>query len=425
MKIDRVKRTVLGRRALFGATGGFLAAPAVHAQAQSSGVALVIGNSKYQWEAPLPNVRRDAPDIAKRFQAFGLKTELLQDVGRDVMRQAIDKFASAARGANLAAFFFAGHGASWTKDTYLVPVDTDLSAPSVVQSLTPVPSITAAMKDAAHRLLVLDNCRNNPADGWRQLEAERAAAINQEGQRAAAVSRAPNTLVLFSTAPGRVALDGPAGENSPFAAALLRQLESPSVDLQILAPKMRRELLIATQGRQVLWDESSYQQSFLLNSGRGTAAPANRSGWANDPSKIVELNNAYAFAQENGLPLPPGLIAHRPATNSPDSQKVGAFKYLAHSPGGRYPQVLVVMSVEGGRTAEVIVAGKSSDGPFWRFITGTLSGSRLEYVPRDGASRFMFDWSDANSGSLSQLFESKVRGKSSPPYNAGFSRLDG
>src|SRR5471030_1734390 len=106
----------IGRRTLLAGAGGLLASPAiVRAQGQGNGVALVIGNSKYQWEASLPNVRRDAPDIAKRFQALGLKTELVQDAGRDAMRQAIDKFATAARGANFAAFYFAGHGASWGK----------------------------------------------------------------------------------------------------------------------------------------------------------------------------------------------------------------------------------------------------------------------------------------------------------------------
>ena len=104
----------IGRRTLLVGTGGLIASPAiVRAQGRPDGVALVIGNSKYRWEASLPNVKRDAPAIAKRFQELGLKTELLQDAGRDAMRGAVDKFAAAARGARLAAFYFAGHGASW------------------------------------------------------------------------------------------------------------------------------------------------------------------------------------------------------------------------------------------------------------------------------------------------------------------------
>ena len=150
------KLPLLGRRAVLGAAGALLLpAPALRAQAPA-GVALVIGNSKYQWEAQLPNVRRDVPDIAKRFQAMGLKTELLQDLGRDGMRQAIERFAAAARGANLTAFYFAGHGATWGKDTYLVPVDADLSNPSAVQTLLPATEINSS--GASNRLAVLDAC---------------------------------------------------------------------------------------------------------------------------------------------------------------------------------------------------------------------------------------------------------------------------
>src|SRR5262249_46344937 len=124
LSVNRKEPTVpdLSRRGVIAGAAGLLAAPAVvHGQTQTAGVALVIGNSKYTWEASLPNVQRDAPDVAKRFRALGLQTELVQNAGRDAMRAAIDKFTTAARGAHLAAFYFAGHGASWDKDTYLVP----------------------------------------------------------------------------------------------------------------------------------------------------------------------------------------------------------------------------------------------------------------------------------------------------------------
>ncbi len=229
----------IGRRGVIvgAVAGGLIAGPAIVRAQGQNGVALVIGNSKYQWEAQLPNVRRDAPDIARSFQSLGLRTELLQDVGLDAMRQAIDRFKAGSRGVNIAAFYFAGHGASWERDTYVVPVDANLGTPSTVKSLVSVASISDMMGAAAHRLLVFDSCRNNPADGWRQVEATRTGA--GDNVRLAATV-APNTLVLYSTAPGRVALDGPAGDNSPFAAALLRQLGSPSINLQTLPGSLRR-----------------------------------------------------------------------------------------------------------------------------------------------------------------------------------------
>ena len=432
MKHDSSRRHCVGRRQALAGAGALLASPTiVRAQGKAGGYALVIGNSKYQWEASLPNVKRDAPDIARCFESLGLKTELVQDVGRDAMNQALDRFkAGIGRGANLAAFYFAGHGAAWAKDTYLVPVDADLSSPNT-QSLIPVPGIGQGMGKAGHRLMVFDNCRNNPADGWRQLEAERAASVNLDKQRENLANRSPNTLSLFSTAPGRVALDGPPGENSPFAAALLRQLEEPSVDFQSLPAKMRRDLLVATQGKQVLWDTSTYHEPFMLHGAANRQPGAGRSSWAADPSKIVELPKAYAFAAEHGLYLPPGLISHRPAANSRDAQKIGSFSYIGQSPQGREPQLLIVMSVEEKRTAEIIQAGKNN-GVYWRFVTGTLTNERLEYVPRDGAMRFLFDWKDANSGSLTQMPGDRAGmggsgggGKGGKPYNTQFTRLDG
>ena len=395
------KRSAIGRRTLISAAGSLiLPAPAVRAQGGTAAVALVIGNSRYQWEAPLPNVRRDAPDIAKRFQALGLRTELLQDAGRDAMLQALDKFATVCRGASFAATYFAGHGATWQKAMYLVPLDADLSAPSAVERCIPSDVIDEATKDAGHRLHLYDNCRNNPADGWRQTEAERQAVIAQGYE----LARVPNTLSLQSTAPGRVALDGPAGQNSPFAAAVLRQLAG-QVDLQAMEPKVRRDVLIATQGRQVVFGRSSHQQPFLIGRGPPAASlPA-------DPAKVVELPNAYAFAQENGLSLVRGLIAHRPAGASPHAAKIGSYKYEATFAGVRNPQILIVMSVEDSRSVELIVAGKS-DRRYWRFVTAAFSGNTLEYVPREGSRRYRFDWSDANSGRLTQ---SVVEGSGPPP----------
>ena len=301
-------------------------------------------------------------------------------------------------------------------------MDADLSTPSASERLINIGYVRRAMNDAANRLAVWDNCRNNPADGWRQAAAERDAVVSQQGQQG--VARSPNTLWLYSTAPGRIALDGPAGQNSPFAAALLRQLEGPSIDLQTLAPKLRRDLLIATEGRQVLFDRNSYQQPFLLSGSRGTAAPANRSGWSPDPSRILELGKACAYAQENGLPLVPGLIAHRPAGNSADGPKIGSYRFLASSPNGPTPTVLVVMSVEEKGVAELIVAGKGFSGAFWRFTRAPLSGNRLEFaLGTDGFHRIQLDWSDANSGGVYNIEERP--GRPASHSSTRFTRLDG
>jgi hypothetical protein len=399
----------INRRGVLSTALGLLAAPSIVRAQQSAGVALVIGNSKYKWEASLPNVKRDAPDIAKAFQSLGLKTEVVQDVGREALRAAVDKFAAAARGANLAAFYFAGHGASWDKDTYLVPVDADLANPSTVRSLLSVSAVRDAVKDARHRLLVFDNCRNNPADGWRQRDLmiqARAEAADQAG----ALLSSPDTLVLYSTASGRTALDGPPGENSPFAAGLLRQLQAPSVDLQALPGKLRRDLLIATECRQLVWDQNTYTAPFLLNV---TAKPApSTAGLGGDTSRMVEPRNAYTFARDKGLLLPPGLIAYRAPPGSPHAQKVGTFQSAVKSAVGTMgtsiqPATLIVMSVADDNTAQMVEASKEwrvFSGAYWRFVQGTLSGDRVTW-PGVGATGTVGEASTPtrNSGGAMQI----------------------
>jgi hypothetical protein len=389
--------------------GPALAFPAIGARAAAAGVALVIGNSKYRWEASLPNVRRDAPDVARALQALGLRTELVEDAGRDAMRAAIDKFIAAARGANFAALYFAGHGVTWDK-SYLVPVDSDLSDPGAVGGLIVVPSIFEPMNQVAHSLLVFDNCRNNPADGWRQKAAEQQADINARQQDAIA-GRVPNLLMLFSTSKGHVALDGPAGQNSPFAAAFLRQLGGEAVELRSLAGNLRRDLLIATRGRQVLTSLDSYSEPFPLKGPRGA-------GGAGSPgsSGVIELANAYAYAQQNKIPLPAGLVALRPAGEATHGPKVGSFKFAVQGWGDTRPELLVVMSVDRKDVAEVILAGNEVNGGYWRFITAAISADRLEFVPHARSARWVFDWRDANSGSMA------IIGGKSP---VRFTRLDG
>jgi hypothetical protein len=388
----------LGRRGMLAATGALLAAPSIVRAQGQNGVALVIGNSKYLWEASLPNVRRDAPDVAKRFQALGLKTEMLENLGRDALLQAIDRFGAASRGAKLAAFYFAGHGVSWDKQSFIVPVDADLSNPSMVTALVRIPSIIASTKEAANRFLVFDSCRNNPADGWRQQET-RNQARSDAADSVASAATAPNTLVLLSTAPGGFALDGPAGENSPFASALLSQLDGASVDLQALPGMLRRTLLTGTDCRQMVWDQNSYAAPFTLK-GLGKAGPKT------DSSRIIELPNAYAFAAKNKLVLPPGLIALRSIDGSTQARKVGAYEHVSKyavgaSSSALGPAVLAILAVDRDGMAQVVTAGKdyrTGAGVRWSFRPAPIIRDRLEIQAIDELSLSDWTWRDADSG---------------------------
>lgn len=404
--IGRTAKPAIGRRTLLGATGGLMLAapavraPAVHAQGGNAGVALVIGNSKYQWEASLPNVKRDVADVARSFQALGLRTELLQDLNRAAMVQALDKLKTTSKGANFAALYFAGHGVV-TGDkpadfaNNFVPVDADLSTPAGVKGvLTQYTDVMPALGGAAHSLAVFDACRNNPADGWRNRFVSLLAG---QGSSDHAQSRTypPNTLLMFSTAPGYAAPDGPAGQNSPFAAAFLRQLSVPPVDLLTLPHNLRRDLLLASQGRQLAFSQSNYSRSFVL-SGQGTSMPSA----SYNQASIVELPNAYALARQASLPLSGGLVGYR-APGAPESRMVGTFRYEAS--GG--PALLIVLSAAGGQ-ADAIYAQRgigAGGASRWRYVRAAVSGGKITFPSPDEQLNNTFQLSDANAGTWTGL----------------------
>ena len=408
----------ISRRTLLGtAAACALSAPAVRAQKADMGVALVIGNSKYRREATLPNVRRDAMEIARRFRGMGLATDLVEDADHDAMLRAIEKLGAAARGANLAAFYFAGHGAHLDNRTYFVPADADLGDPAVLRSLVDTNRVRGGLAPAQHRLLAFDCGRNHPADGWQQKEASDRAGWREDVPE----FPLPNSLVLFSTAPGRIALDGPPGGNSPFAVSLMRQLDAPSIDLQTLASALRRDLLVTTEGRQLLFDRNSYKQSFVIR-GSGLAPAAGPAGWAGDPSRLVELPNAYAFARQNGLPLPEGLVAHRDSASGKDARMIGSYRTV--DPRGNV-MLLVVLSAGEQPGAEVVGAGRANPAnrSGWRFMRGTSTGSSLDIQPTSQSGTLHMSWNDANSGRVILLGARGFGGKAS--HNAPFTRLDG
>lgn len=420
------------RRTFLASSGVLLASPALLCAQGTNGVALVIGNSKYKWESSLPNVRRDAADVAKRFDALGLKTNLIIDAGREAMLSALARLQTEAKTSRLAAIYFAGHGVDSQKGEFLVPVDADLSTPGQIEALVSMNEVFRATAPAAHRLMVFDNCRNNPSDGWRQLDAQRKAAQGVDGTRRLN-ARGPNQAVFFSTAPGAIALDGPAGHNSPFVAAFLRQLHGPLIDFDMIAAKLRRDLLISTEGQQLAFSRSNYREPIAL---QASSAKAHSTGPAEvvprsiEPARLIELPRAYAFAEENGLQLPPGLVAIRPISASRDSDMVGSFQCKVRVPQREFPMVFIVLSVNTKKEARVVFASLGNDkNPFWRFTVGKVTGPEIFLHSREAGTHDLFlEWKDRNSGTYTSKPDSHAEGSGKKfgfPVRADLKRLDG
>jgi len=215
-------------------------------------LALVIGNGKYQNVPPLDNPSNDAADLAQALRGLGFEVIEGRDATREGMAGAVHEFSERVRNADLALFFYAGHGLQMSGENYLIPIDAKIENEADVRFNTI--NLTDIQQEMAGRanIIILDACRNNPF-------AEKLAR-NGRGVTTRGLGRVDaagvGSLIVFSTQPNNVAFDG-AGRNSPFTAALLKYVGAPGLEIRQMISKVRGDVLQATDQKQVPWDNSS------------------------------------------------------------------------------------------------------------------------------------------------------------------------
>ncbi|ULJ76495.1 caspase family protein [Rhizobium gallicum] len=226
-------------------------------------VALVIGNSAYQHVPMLPNPGNDAGDMAAKLRDLGFEVVVGSDLDLAGVRRTIGDFVSSLDGADIALFYYAGHGLQVNGENYIAPVDAKLlSYIDLEFEAVPMDLILSAMERTTRvNLVFLDACRDNPlAVNLARSMGTRSFSV---GRGLAKVGSGVGSLIAFATQPGNVALDGE-GRNSPFTAALLRHLGKPGRDITRELIDVRRDVLQATHGKQVPWDNSSLTGEVVL-----------------------------------------------------------------------------------------------------------------------------------------------------------------
>lgn len=254
-------------------------------------IALIIGNSSYQNTPELKNPKNDATDMAASLRRLGFEVFEGHDLDKRSMERMIRQFGVKLSGADLALFFYAGHGVAIGGQNYLVPVDARLSSEGDADfEGLPLTLVLKQMeREAKTSIVLLDACRDNPLA--RNLARTMGTRSSQVSQGLAEVRTGVGTLIGFSTQPGNVAVDG-GGRNSPYAGALLRHIEVPGTDVSGVLIAVRNDVLKATDGRQVPWEHTSLTgQVYLKIEPSSTLAavrpPATRPG---DYDREMELS---------------------------------------------------------------------------------------------------------------------------------------
>src|SRR5215468_3149869 len=88
-------------------------------------VALIVGNSAYKHVARLENPANDAKLMAETLRALGFTlvgNGPQLDLDEPALKRAVRGFGDALTGADVALFYYAGHGVQVRGANYLVPV---------------------------------------------------------------------------------------------------------------------------------------------------------------------------------------------------------------------------------------------------------------------------------------------------------------
>ena len=284
-------------------------------------VALVVGNSAYQNAGQLAKPAKDANAVGELFRKAGFDVvETKLDLGNHEFKRVTRDFTAAARDADIAVVYFAGHGIEVNGTNYLLPVDAKLVSDfDVEDEALSLDRVMRAIEPARRlRLVILDASRDNP---FVRTMKRGFAARNVIGLAKVEPATA-NTLIAYATQPGATADDGTGG-NSPFTAALLQNLTRPGRDVRSALHQVRDDVKEATGSRQ---------EPFVAGSlGGAVVALATDPSTAKAPSRQISVvPNPQAAAE----------AIHDPQRDYELAERVGTREawdsFLATHPAGFY-----------------------------------------------------------------------------------------
>ena len=300
-------------------------------------VAFVVGNGAYKNVAQLPNPPVDAKAMASVLRNVGFEVVEGTNLTRDKMTERLLEFGKKAQGADVAVFFYAGHGIAISGTNYLLPIDADIKSEMDVKLGAAINidlTLDQTMSDAKVKLVFLDACRDNPfAAKIKSNSATRSVSV-QSGL--AEMKSGEGTLIAFATGPGQTALDGQEGTNSPFTRALIAHITTPGIEIQQAMTEVRAQVNEETNKGQLPWGHTNLIGSVYLNP---AAAPA--------PGPAASSSGPVAVASTSGG-SDVELEFWRSVKESNKPEELNA--YLSNYPNGQFKSLALarIASLENG-----------------------------------------------------------------------------
>jgi uncharacterized caspase-like protein len=304
-------------------------------------VAFVVGNGNYTNVTQLPNPPVDAKAMAATLRNVGFDVVEGTNLTRDKMTEKLLDFGRKAQGADIAVFYYAGHGIAISGTNYLLPVDADIKSEMDVKLGTAINidvTLDQTMGDAKVKLVFLDACRDNPFAARIKSNSPTRSVAVQTGL--AEMKSGEGTLIAFATGPGQTALDGETGGNSPFTRALIANIAQPGVEIQQAMTAVRAQVNEETNKGQLPWGHTNLIGAVYLNP---AAAPSNASTAAAGTAAAAAASSARAGEAE--------LEFWRSVKDSNKPEELNA--YLASYPNGQFKSLALarIAAIDSGAAA--------------------------------------------------------------------------
>jgi hypothetical protein len=228
--------------------------------------ALVIGNADYL-KGPLNAPVLDAQALAKVLRKLGFQVTEKINLDRKEMKNAIRAFGQELKQRpGVGLFYYSGHGIQDKDTNYLIPI----GAPQSLQEAFDLPYETVLVNyvlkamtqfNNPTNLVFLDSCRTPPnfIKSWAKGNAISPGMAKQ--------TEVPGSLIAYAAAPGKPALDGKNGQNSPYVKHLLQWIQKPNLSLADALTEVRKAVIKATNKQQQPQYTNALNDKFYFNLG--------------------------------------------------------------------------------------------------------------------------------------------------------------
>jgi tetratricopeptide (TPR) repeat protein len=340
-----------------------LAVGPVRAQQNEARVALVIGNAAYpDADAPLKEPVNNVRALADELKRHGFEVDTGENLSKEAMRAALERFYGKINSGSTALLFFSGFGIQSDRQSYMIPVNSQIwNESDVRRDGYSLDSVLAEMnsKGARVKIAILDASRRNPFERrFRPVAAGLAPVAVPKG-----------TVVMYAAAPGAVIREG---DRQVFVNELIKEIRGPGK----IEEAFNRTLIGVSReskGEQVPWFSSSLVEEFsFVTTGRRETDTRPAPPPSPQPDAEIDARNAYQSAERIGtkkayedflFKYPSGRYADRardqiarltpppppPPPSDPDAQARNAYQsaerigtkkayedFLFDYPSGRY-----------------------------------------------------------------------------------------